>query len=270
MSNVNLIQPSDQDYNSADTNAKLEKLYHDNFVRLGGSSIDVHLEDDDYRVAWEHTVSTYREMSENSVYRSWSCTELLPEVQQYILDSRVDNVIKIWRSRGLFGGQAGGTGGFESFGAATTNTLLRGGIGVNGAAFDLVSYDFVLQYQETLDRLFVRELHFVWRPETNSILITQVPTQREFVLIEVSVLKSYNELLSDHWARRWLQEYHLAEMKCVLGEKYRIFAQLPGAQGGTVMKGADLVNEGWQKKQELENDLLLYADNGGIPQVIRG
>ena len=264
-----LSQQADHETNTPEVNSKLEKLYYNNYIRLGGSSIDVYLEDSDYTIAWEFTVDTYREMSEGSVYRAWSCVELIPEVQQYVLDEKVDNIVKIWRSRGLFGGQAGGTGSFESFGAATANTLLRGGIGQNGAAFDLVSYDFVLQYQETLDRLFARELHFVWRPENNSVYITQVPNQREFVLMECSVLKSYNELLEDHFARRWLQEYHLAEMKTILGRKYSMFATLPGAQGGSVMDQG-ILQEGMDKKLELENDLLLYADNGGIPQVIRG
>ena len=186
------------------------------------------------------------------------------------MDERVDNVIQIWRARGLFGGASGGSGAFESFGAATANTLLRGGIGQNGAAFDLVSYDLVLQYQETLDRLFVRELQFVFRTETNTIFLLQIPFQDEEVLIESMVLKSYEQLMRDHYARRWLQEYHLAVMKTILGEKYRIFATIPGAQGGTTMKGEQLVSEGIQDRQRLEDDLLLYIDGPMVPQPIRG
>ena len=56
----------------------------------------------------------------------------------------------------------------------------------------------------------------------------------------------------------------------MLGEKYRVFSTLPGAQGGTVMKGESLVAEGWQLKVTLEEDAYLYADNGNIPQPIRG
>ena len=166
----------------------MERVYHENYIRLGGASIDVHLEDIDYSTAWNRPVDLYRQMSGNSVYKSWVAVRLEPRVQQYILDERVDCVVKIWRARGLFGGQSGGSGAFESFGAATANTLLRGGIGQNGAAFDLVSYDLVLQYQETLDRLFVRELQFVWRTENNSVFLTQIPQQNEEVLMECSVL----------------------------------------------------------------------------------
>ena len=270
MADAELVQPSDHEMDRPETRRKLERMFYENNTRLGGQSVDVHLEDDDFMTAWRHAVDTYRQTGSGSVYRSWAMVQLLPRVQQYILDEKVDCVIKIWRARGLFGGNAGGSGAFESFGAATANTLLRGGIGQNGAAFDLTSYDFVLQYQETLDRLFVRELHFVWRAESNSVFLTQVPDQEEFVLMECSVLKSWNELLEDHFARRWLREYHLAECKVILGEKYRVFSTLPGAQGGTVMKGEALVGEGWDKKQQLEDDLLLYVDGGMVPMPIRG
>ena len=268
--NVELTDPSDQQTNRPETHRKLERVHHENYLRLGGSSIDVHLEDEDYTTSWNRAVDTYRQTSANSVYRSFANVHLKPLTQQVIMDERVDNVIKIWRGRGLFGGNAGGSGAFESFGAATANTLLRGGIGQNGAAFDLFSYDLVLQYQETLDRLFTREMQFVWRPETNTIFILQVPNSEEEILVECSVLKSFEELLNDHFARRWLQDYELAEMKIILGEKYRLFATIPGAQGGSVMKGEALVSEGWDMKQRLEDDLLLYVDGAQVPQPIRG
>lgn len=268
--NAELTQPADHETNTPETHRLLERMYHDNFIRLGGSSIDVHLEDDDYSTAWRMAVDCYRQMGGGSVYKAWTVLQVIPRVQEYIMDERVDNVIKIWRSRGLFGGQAGGSGAFESFGAATANTLLRGGIGQNGAAFDLVSYDLVLQYQETLDRLFAREMQFVFRTETNSLYLLQVPQAPEEILIESMVLKSYIELLKDHFAARWLRDYHLAEMKIILGEKYRVFATIPGAQGGTTMKGEQLVAEGLQDKQRLEDDLLLYVDGPMVPQPIRG
>lgn len=270
MSEFELVQPSDHELNRPETQEKVERLHFENFIRLGGSNIDVHLEDDDFDTAFKLAVRKYRQLGSGSVYQSYGALELLPQQQQYILDSRVDTVIKVWRARGLFGGASGGSGAFESFGAATANTLLRGGIGQNGAAFDLYSYDQVLSYQETLDRLFVRELHYVFRHETNSIFFTQVPIQREHVILHVAVLKSVEEMLNDHWCYQWLQDYSLAELKSMLGEKYRIFSTLPGAQGGTVMKGEAIAGESREEKQKLEEDLLLYADNGFIPQPIRG
>jgi len=249
---------------------RLEKLFHDNYLLLGGSNIEVHLEDEDYDASFRGAVETYRMMSSGSVYKSYGFVTLEPAKNVYVLNERIDNVVKISRSRGLFGGAAGGSGAFESFGAATANTLLRGGLGQNGAAFDLFSYDMVLQYQETLDRLFTQEMHFVFRPETNTLLITQVPNVQECVVLTAYILKSYEELLRDHFAYSWLKKYTMANMKTILAEKYRLFSTLPGAQGGTVMKGEQLATEGAQERDKLEEDVLLYVDGQEVPQPIRG
>lgn len=274
MSSLDLVQETEPDtldnLSSSEAKKRLEKLFHDNYIMLGGSSIEVELEEDDYDSAFRDGVETYRMMSSGSVYKSYGTLFLEPGRSVYVLNERIDNVLKISTSRGLFGGALGGTGAFESFGAATANTLLRGGLGQNGAAFDLFSYDLVMQYQETLDRLFVNEKHFVFRPETNTLLITQVSNTNENVLLTVYILKSYEELLRDHFAYSWLKKYTLANMKITLGEKYRLFSTLPGAQGGTVMKGEQLVSEGAQEKQKLEDDVLLYIDGQEVPQPIRG
>ena len=264
-------EPDDADLiESEEAHKRLNKLFYDNFILLGGSNIEVDLEDEDYDTSFRSAVDTYRQIGGGSVYKSYGFLKLERARSVYVLNERIDNVLKISRSRSLFGGAAGGSGAFESFGAATANTLLRGGLGQNGAAFDLVSYDLVMQYQETLNRLFVNEMHFVFRPETNTLLITQVPNVEETVVLTVYVLKSYEELLRDHFAYRWLRKYTLAEMKSILAEKYRLFSTMPGAQGGTVMKGEQLQSESIQEKEALENDLLLYIDGTEVPQAIRG
>jgi hypothetical protein len=270
MTAFSVTQEVDNDENTPGVEQKLDRMFRENYIRLGGSNIDVHLEDEDYQTSWKIAVRAYQTYSQRSTWLAYGPLALSPQQQEYVLNERIDNVIQVWRSRGLFGGASGGSGAFESFGAATANTLLRGGIGQNGAAFDLFSYDLVLQYQETLDRLFVRELHFVFRNETNTIFFTQVPNQNEQVVLQCSALKSWNELLEDHWAHRWLQDYTLAEMKLILAEKYRLFATLPGAQGGSVMKGEQLAGEGLDEKRRLEDDALLFGDAGMILQPIRG
>jgi hypothetical protein len=255
---------------SPEAKKRLEKLYYDNYLMLGGSNIEVDLEDEDYDAAFRGATETYRMMSSGSVYKSYGVLQMDPGKNVYVIDERVDNVLKISRARGLFGGSASGSGAFESFGAATANILLNGGLGQNGAAFDLFSYDAVMQYQETLDRLFVREIHFVFRPETHTILVTQVPNTKENVVLTVYVLKSYEELLRDHFAYVWLKKYTMANLKTILGEKYRLFSTLPGAQGGTVMKGEAMAQEGAQERDRLEEDVLLYIDGHEVPQPIRG
>jgi hypothetical protein len=89
-------------------------------------------------------------------------------------------------------------------------------------------------------------------------------------MLECTVLKSYDELLSDHFARKWLEDYTLAELKIILGRKYSKFASLPGAQGGVALSGDKLTQEAEQEIEKLERDILDFADGGDIPLPIMG
>ena len=271
MSEFSNITPLD--YGSelkGDTRKRLDKLFFQVNTMLGGTSIDVHLEDQDYVVAFEYAVSRYRQMSSRSVYQSFGFLNLEPLVQVYKVPAMVDNIEYIFRSRGLFGGVGGGVGSFESFGAATANILLRGGMGANGTSMDLASYDFLMQYTKTIDRLFARHIHFTYRNWDNTLVITQTPRVKETVGLKVWVIKSYDELLSDHFSYDWLLRYTLAQSKVQLGEKYSLFSTLPGAQGGSTMKGDALKQAGAEEKTNLENDILVWADNSEIALPIRG
>ena len=270
MSNFQPVQMPDHDLASPEAKKRYEKMCYDNYILLGGSNIQVHLEDDDYQSAFSVAVSKYRQMSERSTFRSYGVLQLEQGKQEYVLDEKIDNIVNIWRqSNQIFGDRTSG-GQFEPFGAATAHLLLRGSIGQNGYGYDLVSYDLALQYQQTLDRLFARHLHFTYRNETSTLIITQTVNTPEIVLLEAAFLKSYEELFRDHFAYDWLREYHLAHLRIILGEKYSLFSTMPGAQGGTVMKGDAIKQQGIEDKQRLEEDLLLYADSPIIPQPIRG
>lgn len=270
MADHSLMIPAEFEAMSEEDKKRYERLCYQCYTLLGGSSIEVDLEDPDYVMAFDKAVSVYRTMSSGSVVLQYGFLQLEPTQSVYTLNDRIDNVIRIWRGRGIFGGPTSALGSFESFGAATANSLLRGAVSPNAGSTDLVSYDFLLQYEETLSRLFAREIHFVWKNETKQLLLTQTPRRDETLLLHVAVLKSMGELLRDHFAQDWIQKYTLATLKGILGEKYSLFATMPGAQGGTVMKGDALKQAANEEKQLLEQDLTLYSDSGGIPMPVRG
>lgn len=271
MTDLTTIEPLDFGQKvDQETRKKMERLFAMCNTQLGGQRIQVHLEDGDFVIAFEAAVNQYRVTRSRRVYVSYGFLTLEPLRQVYQLNERIDNIEYIFRGRGLFGGVGGGVGRFESFGAATANILLRGGAGMYGATVDLARYDFLMQYQETLDRLFARHIHFRYRVDNHTLVITQTPRVKETVGLKIWVMKSYEELLNDHQAYNWLQKYTLAKCKIQLGEKYRLFGSLPGAQGGTTMKGDALKQAGAEECEKLEEDLRLYADNSEIPLPIRG
>lgn len=271
MTSLDLINPIEFDEATwAETKKKLERLFLICNTQLGGTRIDVHLEDADFVFAWEAAVNQYRMMRSRSVYQTYGFLQMEPLRQVYVLNRRIDNIEYTFRSRGLFGGVGGGVGSFESFGAATANILLRGGGGQYGANVDLARYDFLMQYQETMNRLFAREIHFIYRNDRHTLILTQVPRVKETLGLKMWVFKRYDELLNDHFAYNWLQKYTLAKCKSTLGEKYSLFSSLPGAQGGSTLKGDALKQAGADEAKYLEDEILNYADGSEIPLPIRG
>lgn len=268
MSGVELYESVEILELSGDGKKKLERLFFHCNTLLGGSSIPVHMERTDYVMCFESAINMYRTRSSRSVNQTFAFVELIPGQSIYTVHERVDVVKRITRTGAGFGG-IGNVGAFESFGAATANTILTG---VNGGAgaIDLVSYELLSQYQETVSRIFATEFNFHYRPENRTLVLHSTPTTNECILIEVSMLKSLTELLNDHWAYDWLQKYTLAVAKTVLGEKYSLFATIAGPQGGTVMKGNELKQSGVEEMRTLEDELMEWGDSGDIALPIRG
>jgi hypothetical protein len=268
MSGSYLLEPTEIEELSEEAKKRLERLYYHCNVRLGGTSIPVHLEDDDYTYAFESAVNLYRTRSSRSINQTFGFIELQPGQAMYQLHERVDVVKKVTRAGAGFGG-TGNLGSFESFGAATINSLMRGVAGGPGGV-DLATWDFTAQYMETIERLFAREINFAFRNEDQTLILHQTIGAKEWVLLEVSVLKPLTSLLNDHWAYDWLQKYTLGVCKTILGEKYSLFATISGPQGGSVMKGEQLKQAGNEEMTKLEDDLMVWGDSSDIPLPIRG
>lgn len=268
MTDTVLLEPAELTELTDEGRRKLDQLFYHCNTLLGGLSIPVHLEREDYMMAFESAKNMYRTRSSRSVNQTFGFLKLEPGQSVYQLNERVDVVRRICRSGGL-GGGIGGVGAFEPFGAATINTILRGVTGGAGA-IDISTYDFMAQYQETLARIFAREINFHFRPENNTLIVHQLPKSEEIVLLELSVLKTISELLSDHWSYDWLQKYTLAISKTILGEKYSLFSTIAGPQGGTIMKGEQLKQSGHEDMEKLEDELMEWGDSSDIPLPIRG
>ena len=249
-----------------DGRERLNRLYFQCNTLLGGTSIPVHLEETDYAMSFVTAMNLYRSRSSRSINQTFGFMYLESGQGSYQLHERVDVVRRVIRT----GGRLSGLGqAFEPFSASTANILLRGAAGGSGNV-DLVSYELYAQYQETLSRLFARELNFYFRAEDSTLILHQTPQTRELVMIELSVLKTVSELLRDHFAYQWLQEYTLACAQEILAQKYSLFSVAPGPQGGTTLKGEALRATAAETKTRLENDLMVWADNGDIGIPIRG
>jgi len=261
-----MMEPVEIKELTADDRTSLDRMFYQCFIMLGGSNIRVDLEDVDYVMAFDKALKKYRAMSERSVVQTYGCLELKANVQTYTLNKRIDLVQKVLRQNSL--GMSSGQ--FEPFYAGFINSTMNFSNGGANAPGGLTTYELMMEYQNMVNKLFGREIHFLYRNETNTLIITQTPKENEVVAIRVSMLKTVGELLNDHWAHDWLQEYTLAHVRVILGEKYSLYGSLPGAQGNTTLKGNELKQQGHADIKELEQRLLDWADGQGVALVSRG
>ena len=247
-----------------ETSNSLMSLYKSCYIKLGGSSINVEIGEDDYHTAFDEALRLYRARSRRSVEEGWLLVELYEGQNEYYLPSDIDNVRDIRRLRATF--FMGGAG-FEPFSAAFINSML---MKPHSGTPQLAQYELLTQYHELLGRMFGEHFLYYFNEGTSKITLWRNIRNGERVGMDVSRLRSIQELMNDGQSYRWLQDYTLASVKCILGEKYRKVAILPGPQSGTNLKGGDLVADGTAEKEALEQELLEYGDNGYGPDPFFG
>lgn len=254
------------------TQKRLDSMFFQINTNLGGSSIPVHLNDIDFQVAFKNALDEYRYTSGKSFYYTYGNLILEPKVQQYTLHKRVDMVTAIYRNRGLTLGAANGT--FDSFGQAMLNSILSGNANLGGTggagAFNLASYEIFSQYTGLMNKMFARTLAYRYNKGNNTLTLYQWPRTQEMVVLQVSISKTISELIQDQFSWNWLRQYTEAQCRLILGEKYTLFATTPGAQGGTTLKGQQLLQQGAAEVERLRKDVQEYADGGEIAIPVRG
>lgn len=253
---------------------RYERMCRDVNTMLGGTSIEVDLEEEDFEMAFRSTIDTYRNLSRRSVYECFGMLTLIPHVQQYKLNARVDNVMRIYRNRGY---STTGTGSsvFDPLTQAFMQGILRGGgvgmgTGQPGGAGDLVTFFMSLQQLNLLEKLFARDMNFTFRNETNTLQLLSYPAAGEIVAVHCSVQKTYDELLQDHFAIRFIRDYMTATCRIIWGEKLTMFATNPGAQGGSQTKGDALKTKGEADQEKIIDRLMEFDDSGFIAFPTRG
>lgn len=147
-------------------------------LRLADGIVDVELDEEHYNLAIKQALIKYRQRASNSVEESYAFLELLPETQEYILPSEIQQVRTIYR-RGI-GSVTGTTASqFEPFASGYLNTYML----VAGRVGGLTNYELFVQYQEQAMKMFGGHINFTWNPTTKKLtLVRKIPeTGRKYV-----------------------------------------------------------------------------------------
>lgn len=246
-----------------------QRLIREIQLRLGGGMIDLELDPEHYDYAVTAALDRYRQRSQNAVEESFVFLDVQPDVAVYTLPQEVQVVRAVYRRNAA--SVAGAT--VDPFSLAFTNNIYMiqnpGQLGMSGGSGMLATYDFAMQYQEMIGRMFGRDIMFTWDPATKKLTL-----HRKIAAVEQVALHVYNDrpediLLNDPYSKPWLRDYAIAMSKLMLGEARSKFASLAGPQGGVTLNGDAMKSEAQTDLDRLEIELQQFLDGtDGMPFII--
>lgn len=245
-----------------------QRLIREIQLRLGGGMVDIELDPEHYDYAITAALDRYRQRSQNAMEESFVFLDVQPDVATYTLPQEVQVVRSVLRRN------AGGIGGstVDPFSLAFSNNIYMiqnpGQLGGGGSGM-LATYDFAMQFQETVGRMFGRDIMFTWDAATKKLTL-----HRRISAVEQVALHVYNDrpediLLNDPYSKPWLRDYAIATSKLMLGEARSKFASLAGPQGGVTLNGDALKSEAQVELERLEQEIIQLIDGTeGMPFII--
>lgn len=244
-----------------------EKLKDKITQMLGAGAVNVEITDGQLEIAIDNAIENYRAWSSASKEEAFLHMKLYPSESVYVLPTEVEIVRRIYRrGNGVVSGE-GST--VDPFSLAYSNTYLLSAVrGATGGG--LLTYDLYHQFDNTVARLFGREIIFQWNPVNKKLLIDRDIRGTEEVLVHVYQNVPEEMLFRQQMSYPWLRDWTLAEAKIMLGTNRSKFATLPGPQGTFSMDGETLRQEGFALQEKLEQQLRNYKDGGAPLSFIIG
>jgi hypothetical protein len=248
-----------------------QKLLRQVSLLMGSQMVDLDLDPEHYEVAFDVALGRYRQRSGNSMEESFVFLDVQPDVASYTLGDEVQEVRNVYRR--TMAGTSGGGSMVDPFSLAWTNSLYMmnnpGGLGGGNGTGMLATYDFAMQYQSLVGRMFGREVMYTWDASTKVINLERRFTCVEPIALHVYNMRSEDVLLGDPYALPWLREYTVATCKMMLGEARSKFSTVAGPQGGFQLNGETMKTEARAEMDRLEKELSDLMDQHiGWPLVI--
>lgn len=228
---------------------------------LGGGGVRIELKDDQIDFAIDLALDTYRQRCSGAFEEAFLHLTLEDEQTGYTLPKEVMEVRKIFRRGHGTMGQTSGAN-LDPFSLAYANNYMMSA--VNGSQGGLLTYELQHQFQETMGRMFGREIMFTWNRVSKNLVLHRDVRGQEDIILWAYQSKPEEMLLADYTSSPWLRDWALAESKIILGRVRGKISAIPGPNGNISLNGDALIQEGMQDQQRLLDELKRYAA-GGTP-----
>lgn len=241
-------------------------------AQLGWPAQCVELAEEQFNVAIDNALDTYRQLCVGAYEQRYMVYNLLPNQQVYFLNSptdRTDAIVSVMKVHRLNVLGVTGAGPDNTWGMAYAQQFAQ--IANGGGA--LLDAHLIYSWSEEFNRIFAGDIPFVWNEARRELFLKRAIRQNEKVVLEVELERSEQELMSDRWCKQFIQNWALAECKEYLGlirSKYS--SGTPGPAGTITLNGETLLAEARQDFTELKQALLDYeyqnSEHGNLALLI--
>lgn len=228
---------------------------------LGWPSVEVELTKEQMDIAIDMSLEVLRTRSSSAYKRGYFALQLHPRVQKYKLTdatvgfNKIVDIYYVYRSQATFLGTAQGN---SVYGQMAVQQLF------NMGKFDLLSYHMVSSYIKTMQQLFAAEIQFTWDERERQLWIMKDFTVPEQVIVDATIERTEQDLLTDRGTRNWLQMYATAQCRYMLADIRGKFSTLPGAGGGISLNSSDLRQKADAEVMQCMDDLDNFIANDKV------
>jgi len=232
-------------------------------AQLGYPVVEVELTPYQLDTAIQGAIESFRKRSAMAYRRGFYFLDIRPQQQNYIMTNKqigynkIVNITAAHRFTSAFLSTAHGGG---VYGQVVLQHLY------NMGTYDLTSFHLVSQYVEQLQDLFATRLVYNWNETTRELGFYQSFTSPERVLLDCSIERTEQDLMTDRYAKTWIERYALAESMTMLARIRGKYGSLPGAGGGVSLDAADLMATAEIYRQDLmaQLDDFIVQDMEGV------
>ncbi len=228
------------------------------YQQLGYPTVEVEVTLSQMNIAMDIALSELRKKSSVAYKRAFFFLDTQPRQQHYQLTdecvgfNKIVTVMSAYRMTSAFLSSAHGAG---VYGQVVLQHLY------NMGTFDLLSYHLVSQYVEQMEHLFATRLTYHWHESDRMLSFYQAFSRSERILLDTTMERTEQELLTDRWTKLWIERFVLAEAMRILSQIRGKYATLPGAGGGVSLNAADLQAQHDMIKDQLYQEIDDYVVN---------
>lgn len=238
------------------TNDERLKLQTEIRYALGYPTVDVEIQPEQLNQCIDIALQTFRANSSAAYTRGYFFLQIHAEHQKYLLTNKIQgmnkivDVLGIHRLTSSFLSSAHGAG---VYGQIVMQHLY------NMGTFDLLSYHLMSEYTKTMEILFAGRITYNWNEQTRELHIHhRFAMSERMCLVEATVERTEQQLLSDRIARPWLRKWATAEAMMILANTRGKFQTLPGAGGGVSLNASDLRQQATTDKELCMTEIFDY------------